>query len=98
VQSSAWRRDADHSTPSSAKVKNELPPLPRNAIMACSGTALLYFYIIGKCWLVACWLVCDHLLLRDFGSYGIILMNLCVVITVAVVMLLRDFGLYDVIL
>jgi hypothetical protein len=32
-------------------------------------------------------LVGDHLLLRDFGPYGIIFMNVCVVITVAMVML-----------
>jgi hypothetical protein len=39
------------------------------------------------------WLVCNHLLLRDFGPYGIISMNVCV-ITVAMVLLLRDFGGY----
>jgi uncharacterized YccA/Bax inhibitor family protein len=49
-------------------------------------------YIIGKCWLVA-WLVGDHLLLRDFGPYGIIFTNMCVVITVAMVILLRDLSL-----
>jgi hypothetical protein len=43
-------------------------------------------YIIGKCWLVG-----EHLLLMDFRPYGIIFMNVCVVITVAMVMLLRDF-------
>jgi hypothetical protein len=37
-------------------------------------------------------LVNYHLLLRDFGPYVIIFMNVCVVITVAMVMLLRDFG------
>jgi hypothetical protein len=36
------------------------------------------------------WLV-DRLLLRDFGAYGIIFINVCVVITVAMVMLLRGF-------
>jgi uncharacterized YccA/Bax inhibitor family protein len=36
-------------------------------------------------------LVGDHLLLRDFEPYGIIFMNVCVVINVAMVMLLRDF-------
>jgi hypothetical protein len=36
-------------------------------------------------------IVGDYLLLRDFGSYGIIIMNVCVVITVAMVMLLREF-------
>jgi uncharacterized YccA/Bax inhibitor family protein len=39
-------------------------------------------------------LVGDILLLRDFGPYGIIFINVCVVTTVAMVMLLRDFGLY----
>jgi hypothetical protein len=37
-------------------------------------------------------LVGDHLLLIDFGPYGIIFLNMCVVTTVAMVMLLRDFG------
>jgi hypothetical protein len=36
----------------------------------------------------------DHLLSRDFGPYGIILINVSVVITVAMVMLLSDFGPY----
>jgi uncharacterized YccA/Bax inhibitor family protein len=36
------------------------------------------------------------MLLRDFGPYGIIFMNMCV-ITVAMVMLLRDFGPYGII-
>jgi hypothetical protein len=40
------------------------------------------------------WLLGDHLLLRDFGPYGIIFMNVCVVITVAMVILLQDFGPY----
>jgi hypothetical protein len=35
------------------------------------------------------------MLLRDFGSYEIILMNVCV-ITVAMVMLLRDFWPYEI--
>jgi hypothetical protein len=34
------------------------------------------------------------MLFRNFGTYGIIFTNVCVVITVAVVMLLRDFGPY----
>jgi hypothetical protein len=34
------------------------------------------------------------LLFRDFGPYGIIFMNVCVVITVAMAMLLREFGHY----
>jgi hypothetical protein len=37
------------------------------------------------------------LLLRDFGPYGIIFMNMCVVISVAEVMLLRDFGPHGII-
>jgi hypothetical protein len=40
-----------------------------------------------------CWLVADHLLLTDFGPYWIF-MNVCVVITLVVIMLLRDFGHY----
>jgi hypothetical protein len=40
------------------------------------------------------WLLGDHLLLRDFGPYGIIFMNVCVVITVAMVILLQDLGPY----
>jgi uncharacterized YccA/Bax inhibitor family protein len=42
--------------------------------------------------MLVAWLVGDHLLLRNFGPYVIIFMNVCVVITVAMVMLLRDFG------
>jgi hypothetical protein len=42
-------------------------------------------------------LVGDHLLFRDFGTYGIIFMDVCAVITVALVMLLRDFGSYGMI-
>jgi hypothetical protein len=37
-------------------------------------------------------LVGDHLLFRDFETYGIIFMNLCV-ITIAMLMLLRDYGI-----
>jgi hypothetical protein len=37
----------------------------------------------------------DHLLLRDFGPYVIIFMNVCVVLTLAMAMLSRDFGPYD---
>jgi hypothetical protein len=37
-------------------------------------------------------LVDDHLLLRDFGPYGIIFMKVYVVITVTTVMLLRYSG------
>jgi hypothetical protein len=40
------------------------------------------------------WLVGDYFLLRDFGPYGIIFMNMCVV-TVAMVILLRVFGLIE---
>jgi hypothetical protein len=43
------------------------------------------------------WLIGDHLLLRDLGPYGIIFMNVHVVITVAMVMLLRDCGPYGII-
>jgi hypothetical protein len=43
-------------------------------------------YTISKGWLAG-----DHLMLRDFGPYGIIFMNVSVVITVAIVMLLRNF-------
>jgi hypothetical protein len=42
-------------------------------------------------------LVGDHLLLSDFGPYVIKFMNMCVDITVAVVMLLRDSGRYGLI-
>jgi hypothetical protein len=49
--------------------------------------------LTSKRWQVA-WLV-DHLLLRDFGPYGIFMM--CVVITVALVKLLRNFGAYGII-
>jgi hypothetical protein len=39
----------------------------------------------------------NHLLLRDFEPYGIIFMNVCVVITVvALTMLSRDFGHYGI--
>jgi hypothetical protein len=44
--------------------------------------------------MLVAWLVGDNLLLRDSGPYGIIFMNVCVVITVAMVMLLRNFGPY----
>jgi hypothetical protein len=33
---------------------------------------------------------------KDFGPYGIVFMNVCVVITVAMVLLLRDFGPYGI--
>jgi hypothetical protein len=42
------------------------------------------------------WLVGYHLLLRDFGPCGIIFMNVCVVISVDMVMLLRDFRPYGI--
>jgi hypothetical protein len=38
-------------------------------------------------------MVGDHLLLRDFGPYGIRFMNVRVVTTVAMVMMLRIWGL-----
>jgi hypothetical protein len=47
-------------------------------------------------WLVG-WLVGDNLPLRNFGPYGIILINVCAAITVAMVMLLRDYGPYGII-
>jgi hypothetical protein len=43
------------------------------------------------------WFVGDHLLFWDFGPYGIIYMNVCVVITVVMVKLLRDFASYGII-
>jgi hypothetical protein len=46
---------------------------------------------------LAAWLVGEHLLSRDFGSYGIIFMNVYVVLTVAMTMLLRDSGPYGII-
>jgi hypothetical protein len=39
------------------------------------------------------WLVGNHSLATDFGPYGTVFMNVCVVITIAVVMLLQNFGL-----
>jgi hypothetical protein len=47
-------------------------------------------------WLID-WVGGDNLLLRHFGPYGIIFVNGCVVITVAIVMLLKDFGPYRII-
>jgi hypothetical protein len=57
---------------------------------------LISISIKSKCWLVG-WLDGDYLLLRDFGPYEIIFMNVCVVITVTMVMLLRDFRPYEII-
>jgi len=42
-------------------------------------------------------LVGDHLLLRDFGPYGIIFMMACVGLTVAMAMLFGDFGPHGII-
>jgi hypothetical protein len=39
-------------------------------------------------------LVGDHLLLRDYGPYRIIFINVCVIITDAMLMILRNFGPY----
>jgi hypothetical protein len=39
---------------------------------------------------LVCSLVGDHLLLRGFGPYGMIFMNLCTAITVAMVTLLKN--------
>jgi hypothetical protein len=44
------------------------------------------------------WLVGDNLLLRDFGLYWIIFMNVCVIITVAMVKILRYFWPYGIII
>jgi hypothetical protein len=52
--------------------------------------------IISKCWQLG-WLVGDPLCLRDFGPYGIIFINVCVIITVAMVMLLGIFGSYRIV-
>jgi hypothetical protein len=41
-------------------------------------------------------LVADYLLLRDFEACGIMFVNGCVVITIAMVILLRDFGPYGI--
>jgi hypothetical protein len=43
------------------------------------------------------WMGEDHLLSRDFAPCGIIFMNVCVVITVAMVKLLKDVGPYGII-
>jgi hypothetical protein len=40
-------------------------------------------------------LVGDHLLLRDFGPYGIIFMKCGIIVAMA--MLLRNLGLYEII-
>jgi hypothetical protein len=53
-------------------------------------------YLHNKQVLVAWW-AGDYLLSGDFGLYGIIFMNVCAVITIAMVMLLRDFGPYGII-
>jgi hypothetical protein len=39
-----------------------------------------------------CILFRDHMLLRAFGPYVIVFMNVSVVIAIVMVMLLRDFG------
>lgn len=43
------------------------------------------------------WLLGYHLLLLDFGPYGITFMNVYIVMTVAMVMLLMYFGPYKLI-
>jgi hypothetical protein len=48
-----------------------------------------------------CWLVGDHLLLKDFGPYWIIFMNVCVLLALPWYgdhLLLRVFGVYRIIL
>jgi hypothetical protein len=47
-----------------------------------------YLSFIFKCWLIG-----DHLLLRNFGLCGIIFMNVYI-ITVAMLILLTEFGPY----
>jgi hypothetical protein len=49
-----------------------------------------FIYVYNKQVLVG------HLLFGDFELYGIIFINACVVITVAMVMLLRDFASYGI--
>jgi hypothetical protein len=49
-----------------------------------------------QCWLVA-WLVVDYLLLRNLWPCGIIFINVCVVVTVAMDMMLRDSRPYGII-
>jgi hypothetical protein len=39
-----------------------------------------------------CVVITVAMLLTDFGPFGIIFLNLCVIITVAMVTILRDFG------
>jgi hypothetical protein len=41
-------------------------------------------------------LLVDHLVLRNFGPYGIIFMNVRFVTTVAMAMLLQDFGAHGI--
>jgi hypothetical protein len=57
-------------------------------------TYSVHLYVISKHRLVALfvgWMVSDHLLLRHFGPYMIVFMNVRLVTTVAMVMILRDF-------
>jgi hypothetical protein len=56
---------------------------------------VINIYIINKRWWLG-WLVGDHSLLSEFEPYGIKFTNVCVVITVAMVMLLSDFGPYGI--
>jgi hypothetical protein len=46
---------------------------------------------------VCCWLFGDHLIFEIFEPYAIIFTNVCIVITVAMVMVLREFGQYGII-
>jgi hypothetical protein len=39
-----------------------------------------------------CWLIVGHLQLRDFGPYRIIFTNVCVSVTVAMVMYVCEWG------
>jgi hypothetical protein len=45
------------------------------------GNITSSIYIINKSWLVG-----GHMVIRDFGPYGIIIMNVCLVITVGMIM------------
>jgi hypothetical protein len=49
------------------------------------------------CIIRACWLVGNYLLLSDFGPYGVIFMNVCVIVMVAMAMWLGVFGPYGIV-
>jgi hypothetical protein len=54
------------------------------------------YLFITKCWFLA-WFVGDRLLQSNFVPYGIIFMNVSVVITVAMVNAVKGFGLCGII-